>query len=388
MVCQFERLLFPSSMETVDAGSYMVAVYRPCEKLLDSLGNRMQRITAVGYGLPTTNRISYDMQGQWCKNAKHGVQFKVENYSEVITPDRDGIIAYLSCGQIKGIGPKIAEKIYAAFGNDTLEILDKDPERLLSVSGIIANKLKRICESYMANRAARDIVAFLVPYGITANRAVKLFREYGSRTMQVVKEHPYTLCEMVGVGFLTADKIARSTGVSELAADRVDAALIYTLTEAEGRGNLCMEKHEFITACSKLLQTPMLTEEMIANRAMHLVHSGKLSCYKGMVYRYETAIAETCLATFIAKKAREKINGEYSDIETELDKEEAALGLKLAAEQRNAVKTALTNGLTVITGGPGTGKTMIQRARLDIYAGSSTQLYRTYSRQRASDHRR
>lgn len=367
MVCQFERLLFPPSMEKVDVGSYMVAVYRPCEKLPDSLGNGMQRVTAVGYGLPTASRIRYDMQGQWCKNAKHGVQFKVENYSEVVTPNRDGIIAYLSCGQIKGIGPKIAEKIYAAFGNDTLEILDKNPRRLLSISGISENKLERICESYMANRAARDIVAFLVPYGITANRAVKLFREYGSRTMQVVKEHPYTLCEMAGVGFLTADKIARSMGVSELATDRVDAALIYTLTEAEGRGNLCMEKHEFIKACAKLLQTPTLTEEMLANRAMHLVHDKKLSCYKGMVYRRMTAITESCLAAFIVAKAQEKISCEYSDIEAELDKEEAALGLKLAAEQRNAVKTALTNGLVVITGGPGTGKTMIQRAILDIY---------------------
>ena len=83
MVCQFERLLFPPSTEKVDVGSYMVAVYRPCEKLPDSLGNGMQRVTAVGYGLPTASRIRYDMQGQWCKNAKHGVQFKVENYSEV-----------------------------------------------------------------------------------------------------------------------------------------------------------------------------------------------------------------------------------------------------------------------------------------------------------------
>ena len=367
MVCQFERLLFPPSTEKVDVGSYMVAVYRPCEKLLDSLGNRMQEITAVGYGLPTASRIRYDMQGCWSKNPKYGLQFKVENCDAVIAPNRDGIISYLSCGQIKGIGPKIAEKIYATFGNKTLEILDKEPRRLLSVSGISESKLNKICESYMENRAARDIVAFLVPYGITANRAVKLFREYGSRTMEVVKEHPYTLCEMVGVGFLTADKIARSMGVSELATDRVDAALIYTLTEAEGRGNLCMEKHEFIKSCSKLLQTSALMDEMLANRAMRLVHDGKLSCYKGMVYRHITAVTEACLANSVAAKAQEKIDGEYSDIEAELDTEESTLGLKLAAEQRDAIKTALIHGLTVITGGPGTGKTMIQRAILDIY---------------------
>lgn len=101
------------------------------------------------------------MKGHWSKSSKHGVQFEVETYDEVVVPSKDGIIAYLCSGQIKGIGPKIAERIYAAFGDTTLDVLDNGPERLLTVSGISQNKLKKICESYIANRGARDVVAFL-----------------------------------------------------------------------------------------------------------------------------------------------------------------------------------------------------------------------------------
>lgn len=181
-----------------------------------------------------------------------------------------------------------------------MEILDREPEKLLSIHGISEAKLDKICESYLANRAASDVIAFLVPHGITVNRAIKLYREYGSKTMEIVKEHPYTLCEMAGVGFFTADKIAKSMGFDELSTDRVDAGILYTLTDAESRGHLCMEKYEFAKACLKLLQTPALTEEMIGNRAQRLVYDRKLICYHGMVYRYGTGIAEASLAALVA----------------------------------------------------------------------------------------
>lgn len=114
----------------------------------------MTQVKAVGYGLPIADKQRYELQGHWSKNPKHGVQFEVETYDEVITPTREGIIAYLSSGQIKGIGPKMAEKIFDAFGLTALEVLDKEPERLLTISGISSNKLKKICDSYMANRGA------------------------------------------------------------------------------------------------------------------------------------------------------------------------------------------------------------------------------------------
>lgn len=225
LLCQFEKMIYPSGTGAADATSFMIALYRPCEKLKDSSGNTITQIKAVGYCLPTASNMRYEMRGHWRKDPKYGIQYDVEGYEEQIIPTREGIVAYLSSGQIKGIGPKMAERIYDAFGNMALEVLDKKPEMLLTISGISQNKLKKICDSYLANRGARDVVAFLSPHGITPNRAVKLYKEYGEQTMDIVKNHPYKLCEMVGVGFKTADKIAMSMGIDRLSTERVDEGM-------------------------------------------------------------------------------------------------------------------------------------------------------------------
>ena len=367
MLCQFERLIYPQNVSSIDAGSFMIAVYRPCENIRDSAGNMVTQVKAVGYCLPIADNLRYELQGHWSKNPKHGVQFEVENYDEVITPTKEGIIAYLSSGQIKGIGPKMAEKIYDAFGLTALDVLDKEPERLLSISGISTAKLKKICDSYLANRGARDVVAFLTPHGITPNRAVKLYKEYGDRAMDIVKNHPYQLCEIAGIGFKTADRIAMSMGFDQLSVERVDEGILYALTDAEGKGHLCMEKHAFIKACLKVLDTPQLTEEMVANRAARLVYSGKLVSYQGNVYRSKTAYAESNLAELLSRQLRSARSHSYGDLDVALDAEELRMKVKFAPEQREAVKMALTQGVSVITGGPGTGKSMILRAILDIY---------------------
>ena len=367
MLCQFERLIYPQNVSSIDAGSFMIAVYRPCENIRDSAGNMVTQVKAVGYCLPIADNLRYELQGHWSKNPKHGVQFEVENYDEVITPTKEGIIAYLSSGQIKGIGPKMAEKIYDAFGLTALDVLDKEPEKLLAISGISTAKLKKICDSYLANRGARDVVAFLTPHGITPNRAVKLYKEYGDRAMDIVKNHPYQLCEIAGIGFKTADRIAMSMGFDQLSVERVDEGILYALTDAEGKGHLCMEKHAFIKACLKVLDTPQLTEDMVANRAARLVYSGKLVSYQGNVYRSKTAYAESNLAELLSRQLRSARSHSYGDLDAALDAEELRMKVKFAPEQREAVKMALTQGVSVITGGPGTGKSMILRAILDIY---------------------
>ena len=279
MLCQFERLIYPQNVSSIDAGSFMIAVYRPCENIRDSAGNMVTQVKAVGYCLPIADNLRYELQGHWSKNPKHGVQFEVENYDEVITPTKEGIIAYLSSGQIKGIGPKMAEKIYDAFGLTALDVLDKEPERLLAISGISAAKLKKICDSYLANRGARDVVAFLTPHGITPNRAVKLYKEYGDRAMDIVKNHPYQLCEIAGIGFKTADRIAMSMGFDQLSVERVDEGILYALTDAEGKGHLCMEKHAFIKA---FLIHPSLPRIWLPTVQPDLCTVGNLYPTKGM----------------------------------------------------------------------------------------------------------
>ncbi len=371
MLCQFERPVYPKDITGLGADSYMVMLYRPCEKLVDSSGNVVTQVKAVGYGLPVSKNLRYEMRGHWSKNGKHGVQFEVDGYEEVIVPTREGVIAYLSSGQIKGIGVKTAERIFAAFGLESLEVLDREPERLLSIPGISKGKLEKICESYMANRGARDVVAFLAPYGITPKRAVGLYKIYKERTMDVVRNHPYQLCEAAGIGFKTADSIATRMGLDRMSPERVDEGMLYTLAEAEGKGNLCMEKHAFVKACLNILDTPGLTEEMVAGRAVRLLGSGQLVSYQGNVYRGKTAEAEERLAWSIHELLSAQKIPRYGNLDHELDAAEGRLKVKFASAQRKAIKMALTNGMSVITGGPGTGKTMIQHALLDIYCRSN-----------------
>ena len=366
MLCEFKRLIYPRN-PLAGNSSYMIALYTPCETLRDSQGNRIAEFKAVGYCLPTADNLRYNMHGHWNRSAKHGIQFEVDTYDEVIVPTKAGIIAYLTSGQIKGIGPKTAEKIYSLFGTDTLQILDSSPERLLEVPGISSSKLKKISDSYLASRGARDVVAFLTPHGITPNRAVKLYRQYGDETMNIVRNHPYRLCEMVGIGFRTADKIAMSMGFDKLSTERVDEGLLFTLAEAEMRGNLCLEKHDFIRQGLKLLETEVLTEQMAAVRAAHLLHDGKIATYHGWVYRPRAEEAEQRLAARVLALKNSFIHRSAEVSDSEIRAVEASLSLTLNNEQRTAVATAVTEALTIITGGPGTGKTLTERALLALY---------------------
>lgn len=367
MLCTFERLLYPPTLQNLNPDSYMVAIYRALERVPDSSGTNVMQIKAVGYGLPVSDKLRYDLQGHWSTNAKHGRQFEVLTYDEVITPTKEGIIAYLSSGQIKGIGPVIAERIYSEFGLNTLDILDKEPEKLLCISGISRDKLEKIIDSYLANRGARDVLAFLMPYGITAKRALRFYREYGKQAIEIVKEQPYRLCEINGIAFFTADKIAMSMGISRLSKQRLEEGLLYTLKDAETKGHLCMEKHKFIKESLKLLDTDELTEELLRKCATKLVKNHELVFYGDYVYRKDTAYTESILAELAYSRFKSRHGKVYVDLDVDLDEEERKLKIRFAPEQRNAVKMALRNGLSIITGGPGTGKTLIQRAILDIY---------------------
>ena len=365
VLCQFERVIFPRDASASTSG-FMIAVYKPCGILRDAAGHILDRFKAVGYCLPTSNKIKYKMEGRWSKSPKHGIQFEVERYEEVIAPTKEGIIAYLASGQIKGIGKKTAEKIYDTFGDETLQVLDQEPKQLLTVRGISEKKLRKIIDSYLTNRGARDVIAFLAPHGVTPNRAVKLYREYGEETMDIVRNHPYRLCELAGIAFKTADKLAMSMGIDPLSPERVDQALLYTLTDAEGKGHLCLEKHEFLKECLKLLDTVGMTQDMAAARAVRLIQEEKLITYGDSVFKARTARVEESLAYEIVKKLHGSVP-DYPDLDADISEEERKLKFRLAPEQREAIKMGLTKKLCVITGGPGTGKTSVQHALLDLY---------------------
>ena len=365
MLCTFERVIFPRDA-TASSTGFMIAIYKPCGVLRDAAGNILTQFKAVGYCLPTSDKVRYNMTGKWSKSQKHGIQFEVERYEEVIAPTREGIIAYLASGQIRGIGKKTAERIYDTFGQETLQVLDQEPKKLLTVRGISEKKLRKIVDSYLANRGARDVIAFLAPHGVSPSRAVRLYREYGEETMDIVRNHPYRLCELAGIAFRTADKLAMSMGIDPLSPERIDQALLYTLTDAETKGHLCLEKHAFLKECLKLLDTAGMTQDMAASRAVRLIQEDRLVTYGDSVFKAKTAGIEESLAYEIVRKMRGSVE-EYPDLDGSISGEERVLRFRLAPEQREAVKMGLTSKLCVITGGPGTGKTSVQRALLDLY---------------------
>jgi exodeoxyribonuclease V alpha subunit len=366
MICSFKKLIYPKTVQEAETGSYMVAIYAIHDNIPDFDGYSIREAKVVGYFLPITNGIQFDMTGRWTKS-KHGLQFEVDNYLEIIKPGREGLIAYLSSGMIKGVGKKIAERIYDTFGDNTIEVLDTRPEELLEIHGISYAKLERICDSYLASRSARDIVATLAPHGVSANRAVKIFKEFGAATLGIIRERPYMLCDMHGIGFLTADSIARSMGLDPISPERIAAGLIYTLKEAEKCGNLCLENHSLIKNCVKLLDTEGLTKEETAEVALHLLKSNELVIYRDSTFREPAAKAEHIVASRIKKLINMGGTHLKFDLDAAIDTEQKKLGIILAHEQRLAVKSGLTSHLCIISGGPGTGKTLIQSVLLKIF---------------------
>lgn len=365
MKCIFEKLIYPKVQDSIKHDSYTIAIYKPIEKLKDMYGNEIRQVKVVGYGLPIIHGLKVEMEGSWSKNVKHGLQFEMISYTTIIEPGKEGIISYLSSGLIKGIGSKTAEKIYQRFGDNTLHILDDTPEKLLSVTGISKNKLERIRDSYLETRAARDTVAFLAPYGIRPNLAVKAQKYFGKNTLDIVKNHPYQLCEITGIGFKTADSIAQNLGLSPLSSERIEAGLLYTLQTAEGEGHVCMFRDELIEKCFSLLN--INNKQAVVMQMSKLLCKNIISIYKNYIYRWQTEYAEK----FVAKKIFElskKSKKKYSkDLNQQINKIEHSMGITLAKEQRHAIHCALTLPLLIISGGPGTGKTLIQKVILQLY---------------------
>lgn len=367
MKCKFFRLIYPKSVQEVQNGSYTVALYMPCETVLDAQGNKLSSITVVGHYLPTMERMKVDMNGRWKKDAKYGLQFVMESYEEIIEPGKNGIVSYLSSGMIRGIGKKLAERIYNTFGNDTLAILDNDPDRILEVPGISGKRSTQLRDSYMEARSARRIITLLAPLDINAGHAVRLQKELGARAEELLKERPYEVFEMGLLPFDAADQLADRVGIPRTAPERVAAGLLHTLELAEHKGHLCLPKERFVQEAVQLLRTPGLNRMAVANVAFEMLKAERLVLYQDHVYRPVMAKAEDGVAQCVREMLQRSSLPYIGDLDDEIDRQQEELGFILAEEQRWAVKTALASPLCLISGGPGTGKTSIQRVFLNIY---------------------
>ncbi len=367
MKCKFFRLIYPKSVEEAQSGSYTVALYVPCETVLDGQGNKLNSITVVGYYLPIMERMKVDMAGRWKKDAKYGLQFMMESYEEIIEPGKNGIVDYLSSGLIRGIGKRLAERIYNTFGDDTITVLDNDPDRIREVPGINSKRCEQLRDSYLETRSARRIIVMLAPLDINAGQAVRLQKELGIRAEELLKERPYEVFERGLLSFEVADRLAERQSIPRTAPERVAAGLLHTLEIAEQKGHLCLHKERFIQQTIELLRTPGLNRMTVANEAFGMLKADRLALYQSHVYRPVMVKAENGTAQCIREMLQRSSLPYIGDLDDEIDQQQVELGFILAEEQRQAVKTALVSPLCIISGGPGTGKTSIQRVFLNIY---------------------
>ena len=367
MKCNFSRLLYPKSLEEARDGSYMIALFRPNEKVLDAQGNRLNSIKVVGHFLPTVAGVKVDMAGHWKKDARYGLQFEMESYEEIVGSDKRSIVAYLSSGMIPGIGSVLAERIYNTFGAQTLEVLDQDPSRVSEVLGISKKKCEQFCKAYMETRSARKLINLLAPFNISAPQAIKLRQQLGTDAQRLLMEFPYMVFERDLIDFEIADQLAQASGIPQNAPERLAAGLIYALKQAEHEGHLCMHKETFVRRAVNLLRAPQVTWKAVAQRAFEMIKEGRLSLFYDYVYRPIMAKAEEDVATWICDMLHRDSLPYMGDLDDEIDGQQTEMGFTFAEEQRHAIRTALTSPICIISGGPGTGKTSIQRAILNIY---------------------
>ena len=369
MKCSFSRLLYPKSLEEARDGSYMIALFRPNEKVLDAQGNRLNSIKVVGHFLPTVAGVKVDMAGHWKKDARYGLQFEMESYEEIVGSDKRSIVAYLSSGMIPGIGSVLAERIYNTFGAQTLEVLDQDPSRVSEVLGISKKKCEQFCKAYMETRSARKLINLLAPFNISAPQAIKLRQQLGTDAQRLL-ESPYMVFERDLIDFEIADQLAQASGIPQNAPERLAAGLIYALKQAEHEGHLCMHKESFVRRAVNLLRAPQVTWKAVAQRAFEMIKEGRLSLFNDYVYRPIMAKAEEDVGTWICDMLHRDRLPYMGDLDDEIDGQQTEMGFTFAEEQRHAIRTALTSPICIISGGPGTGKTSIQRAILNIYKKS------------------
>lgn len=367
MKCSFSRLLYPKSLEEARDGSYMIALFRPNEKVLDAQGNRLNSIKVVGHFLPTVAGVKVDMVGHWKKDARYGLQFEMESYEEIVGSDKRSIVAYLSSGMIPGIGSVLAERIYNTFGAQTLEVLDQDPSRVSEVLGISKKKCEQFCKAYMETRSARKLINLLAPFNISAPQAIKLRQQLGTDAQRLLMEFPYMVFERDLIDFEIADQLAQASGIPQNAPERLAAGLIYALKQAEHEGHLCMHKESFVRRAVNLLRAPQVTWKAVAQRAFEMIKEGRLSLFYDYVYRPIMAKAEEDVATWICDMLHRDSLPYMGDLDDEIDGQQTEMGFTFAEEQRHAIRTALISPICIISGGPGTGKTSIQRAILNIY---------------------
>jgi exodeoxyribonuclease V alpha subunit len=333
-------------------------------------GVRIQSlVTVVGNLLGVKEGAELRLHGDWIVDKKYGEQFQVASYQTLTPSTIAGIEKYLGSGMVPGIGPELAKRIVRKFGMRTLEIIANDPSRLTEVEGIGRVRAERIRGEWHAQREVQDVMVFLQGHGVSTAYAVRIYKKYGAAALGIVRENPYRLAiDVWGIGFKTADLVARNLGIGKDSPARAEAGVLHVLGELVDDGHVHAPEHAVLAEAEKLLE---VGEDIIRPAFDRLVAAGRLvredlgdrgDCLSlRAMYEAESACAEG-VARLLATRAKPIT----VDMERALAWFEKDRGLTLAAQQREAIAAAVRDKLVVITGGPGVGKTTIVNAIIRI----------------------
>lgn len=317
--------------------------------------------TVTGHGTKPLVGDRLEVKGHWVQHKRYGRQFAADGWSRIIPESVDGIERFLGSGAVKGMGPALAHRVVAAFGKDTMAVLEKDPQRLLEVEGIGPKKLAVITESFYEEKQVNDIAYDLEQHGVAGRYASRLLQKYGDDVHYVLTEEPYRMiAEIDGIGFKTADQIALAYGMDRQDPQRLSAGLTYVLRTMTQNGHVCIPDTELVRRAAFILQADALGLHDILREAIEV---GQLCTadFEGTLYVYtpEAYEEEEYIAGRIGEMGNMKPLPMKTHVQLFLDRWQDARHFELADKQREAVEKSLQSGMTVITGGPGTGKTTV-----------------------------
>ena len=329
---------------------------------------------------------SVTVYGKWVHNPKYGRQFRVETCERQMPADANSMLRYLASGAIKGIGPKIAQRIVDEFGDETFDVIEHHPEWLANVSGISRKSAKSIGADFAEKAGIRSAMMFFRDF-FGAAATVRIYKRYGGNAVELAKKNPYRLCEEIeGIGFERADRMARDLGLATDSEDRICSGICYLLSSnAQANGHVCLPRDKTVQGAARLLGV----DETAVNDALELllareqVHAERLGGIE-LLYDKKQYENEKYIATKLLLLDRVCPAMETANIGAFIDREKAETGVRYADLQRRAISDALENGVMLLTGGPGTGKTTVVRALLHIFSSMGLKIALTAPTGRAA----